>query len=362
MAESSATILIPDISGFTEFITATELEHGSHAINILLNSIIDAVGNEYEVSEIEGDAVLMFKRGNVPSKKEILNICLKIFNAFHYQRKWMQQHAVCPCGACQAIINLTLKFVAHHGRIGEMKVGRFVTLSGKDVIIAHRLLKNSVPSHEYLLMTKNLWEDSPDASEQLELEWSDLYDEFASIGKVDYFFTQLEKARKEVPDPPQIENHYSTDNTSFFEMSIAANYRDVYMVVMNIPGRPDWWPGLKQVEQDQPAVFVGSKHHCTFENYSADLSPIQMKISDEGIFYAEECDINDTDNSLIYEYIFKRTGDKNSSFACRMINKPGSPLSKDLQSLLFDQMKQMADKLKSVCESLEKSFFPVLSV
>jgi len=100
MAETNATILIPDISGFTEFMTTTELDHGSHAINYLLEAIIEAVGDEYEISEIEGDAVLMFKKGPAPTKKEILDICLKIFNGFHFKRKWMEQHTVCPCGAC----------------------------------------------------------------------------------------------------------------------------------------------------------------------------------------------------------------------------------------------------------------------
>src|SRR5882724_6799658 len=151
--------------------TTTELDHGSHAINYLLEAIIQAVGDEYEISEIEGDAVLMFKKGPAPNKKEILDVCLKIFNGFHFQRKWMEQHTVCPCGACQAIINLTLKFIVHHGPIGEMKVGRFVTLSGTDVIVAHRLMKNSVPSNEYLLLTEKLLDHLPDSNEHIEMEW-----------------------------------------------------------------------------------------------------------------------------------------------------------------------------------------------
>src|SRR5215467_2263501 len=130
MAETNATILIPDISGFTEFMTSTELEHSSHAINYLIDAIVKAVGDEYEVSEIEGDAVLLIRKGPAPSKKEIVDICLKIFNSFHFSRKWMQRHTICPCGACQAIINLTLKFVVHHGPLAEIKVGRFVTQSG----------------------------------------------------------------------------------------------------------------------------------------------------------------------------------------------------------------------------------------
>ncbi|MEI9810130.1 MAG: hypothetical protein WDO16_20925 [Bacteroidota bacterium] len=57
MAEINTTILIPDISGFTEFMTSTELSHASHAINMLIDAIVKAVNDEYEVSEIEGDAV-----------------------------------------------------------------------------------------------------------------------------------------------------------------------------------------------------------------------------------------------------------------------------------------------------------------
>ena len=90
MAETNAMILIPDISGFTEFMTTTELAHSTHALDYLIDAMVEAVGQEYEVSEIEGDAVLLIKKGEAPSKKEILDTCIKIFNAFHFRRKWMQ--------------------------------------------------------------------------------------------------------------------------------------------------------------------------------------------------------------------------------------------------------------------------------
>ena len=70
MAEINATILIPDISGFTEFITTTELNHSSRAINMLINAIVDSVDEKYEVTEIEGDAVLLIKRESAPSKND----------------------------------------------------------------------------------------------------------------------------------------------------------------------------------------------------------------------------------------------------------------------------------------------------
>ena len=58
MAEN-ATILIPDISGYTEFLTKTELVHSSHIINELLEAILAANSGEFVLSEVEGDALLL---------------------------------------------------------------------------------------------------------------------------------------------------------------------------------------------------------------------------------------------------------------------------------------------------------------
>jgi hypothetical protein len=41
MANTNATVLIPDISGFTEFMTNTEKGHGSFVIKHLLDAIIN---------------------------------------------------------------------------------------------------------------------------------------------------------------------------------------------------------------------------------------------------------------------------------------------------------------------------------
>jgi len=208
MAETNATILIPDISGFTEFVTTTELGHCALAINFLMDAMLNAIGEEYEVSEIEGDAVLLIKKGPAPSPKEIQDTCLKIFNAFHFQRKWMEQYTICPCGACQAITHLTLKFVVHHGPLAEIKVGRFVKQSGTEMIVAHRLLKNSIRNNEYVLMTEKLLQQATDSTEEIDMEWTSATEEYASLGKIEYRFALLNEARKQVPEPPAPQSHY----------------------------------------------------------------------------------------------------------------------------------------------------------
>jgi hypothetical protein len=359
MAESNTTILIPDISGFTEFMTSTELTHASHAINFLIDAMLTAVGEEYEVSEIEGDAVLLIRKGPAPSKKEILGTCLKIFNAFHFQRKWMQQYTVCPCGACMAITNLTLKFVAHHGPLAEIKVGRFVKQSGTEMIVAHRLLKNSIANNEYLLLSEKLLLQAADSDEATDMEWIRSSEEYASIGKVDYRFTLLNEARKNAPEPPPPQNYYRTDNTSYLETRIEANFRDVYMVMMNIPGRPEWMPDLKQVKQDTPNVFIGSIHYCTFENYQTTVSPLRMTLSDEGIMFAESCQVKELNLSLVHESIFKKIDERTCNFASRFLNAGESPIPKEVNDALFERMQQMAESLKAYCEKMGE---PVLKV
>ena len=53
----NATIIIPDISGYTDFLTKTELEHSSHIINELIDLLVDCnnieLGNN--ILEVEMD-------------------------------------------------------------------------------------------------------------------------------------------------------------------------------------------------------------------------------------------------------------------------------------------------------------------
>jgi hypothetical protein len=349
MADINATILIPDISGFTAFMTTTELTHSSKAINMLIDAIVHAVGEEYELAEVEGDAVLLIKKGPAPSQKEILDICLNIFKAFHFQRKSMQQYTVCPCNACQEINNLTLKFVVHYGPLSEIKVGRFVKLSGVEMIVAHRLLKNSIDNNEYLLVTEKLLQQAAASAETEQMEWSRSSEAYASIGQVDYRFTLLQEARKNVPEPLAAQS-YRTDDTPYLQTQIAANYRDVYMAMMDIPGRSAWMPDLQKVEQDTPDVFIGSVHYCTFDDFQAIVSPLQMTVSADGILYAESCRIKEMGVSLVHEFVFKNIDENVCGLATRLMNAGEAPLPEDIKARLSEKMQLLAESLKAYCE------------
>src|SRR6266446_3984532 len=137
MAES-ATILIPDISGYTEFLTKTELVHSSHIINELLEAILAANSGEFVLSEVEGDALLLYHKGKPIEADALVRQCLGMFESFHTQ----------------------LKFIAHHGMVQEIKVMQFTKCSGLDMVVAHRLLKNQIASDEYILATPGCFDCS----------------------------------------------------------------------------------------------------------------------------------------------------------------------------------------------------------
>jgi uncharacterized protein DUF2652 len=148
-------LVLADISGFTAFVTTTELEHAPPIIAALLEEVMDRLAPPLEIQEVEGDAVFALgpDRAIVPPAR-LLDVLDSAFAAFRTRQRTMQDGETCECGACQNIWRLDLKIVAHHGRFLRQTVGRHGQVAGKDVILAHRLLKNRLGRrHAYLLLT-----------------------------------------------------------------------------------------------------------------------------------------------------------------------------------------------------------------
>lgn len=152
--ENLGFLYIPDISGFTKFITQTEIEHSNGIISDLIEVIIKSNYLGLNISEIEGDSVLFYLLGEPPALEAIVGQSKKTFIDFHSAIQTMAQEFDCNCRACTTISNLTLKFITHYGECKEVPIQKFTKLIGSDVILAHRLLKNSVPDKEYILLSE----------------------------------------------------------------------------------------------------------------------------------------------------------------------------------------------------------------
>jgi hypothetical protein len=143
-------IVLGDVSGYTEFVATTELEHSREILGELLGTLCAVAPGNLRVAQLEGDAVFWLSdehcSGLIPCLKEK-------FVEFHRRLRFMTLATTCDCRACVAVAALTLKFVVHRGEYVQQRVGGSDHFVGSDIVLAHRLLKNSVPSHEYILVT-----------------------------------------------------------------------------------------------------------------------------------------------------------------------------------------------------------------
>lgn len=182
-------LLIADISGYTEFMVSSdvEIEHCQYIISQLINIIIEQVNIPLEIAKLEGDAVFLYavKRSEKYSwedvKKSIGEKLILFFEVFHGKLAEMRKTSHCDCGVCSNIDVLKLKIVAHSGEALFYSIQQFNELSGKDVILTHRLTKNSVTKDEYILMTEPAYSDIEFPVEMVVHEGVENYDHFGEI-------------------------------------------------------------------------------------------------------------------------------------------------------------------------------------
>jgi len=198
-----AMIFIPDISGFTNFVNATEIHHAKHIVEELLEAILSANEIGLELSEIEGDALLYYRKGKAPTCQELLKQIQKMYISFHLHLKKYETQRICNCGACTTANKLELKFIAHYGEMAETVINHRPGLFGKAVIAAHRLLKNKINSEEYCLFSSELMSACPSWSTLTEIAWSEPLhsEEEYDFGTAKYSYVKLDNLRELVPEP-----------------------------------------------------------------------------------------------------------------------------------------------------------------
>ena len=196
MASNLTLICIPDISGFTRFMSDTNIELSSKVIPALLNEIIYANDIGLQVSEIEGDAILFFKRGELPSFGDLINQCKLFFTQFYRKldvlcNKYSEEKGI------GNVPELGLKIVLHFGEdVQSVQIGHHVKLMGEDVIIAHRLLKNDIKEDEYLLISEQLLNQYKNEVIERNFGWGELLVEeerYKHIGDINYSYIKMNK-------------------------------------------------------------------------------------------------------------------------------------------------------------------------
>lgn len=160
MQMQNAIIVLVDISGYTRFMKlhGMALVHAESIITELLDSVIEHTEPPLTLNKLEGDAALFYaltEANQQAAAESVLRQVNGFFHAFSMRKKEIGVDALCNCGACIEVVHLNIKAVVNFGSVVVKQVRQFEEISGTSVIIAHRLLKNSVPLHEYVLLTED---------------------------------------------------------------------------------------------------------------------------------------------------------------------------------------------------------------
>jgi hypothetical protein len=161
MASARSLLLIADIGGYTDYMRTHRMSLAHAEVNTgrLLEKVVDAVP-DFELVEIEGDAAFLSRRADAADAAGVVALTLEaaaaMHQAFHVERQYVATN-LCPCKACNEANNLKLKFVAHIGEVATQTIRDRRKLVGIDVILVHRLLKNSVDVPEYVLVSEDLY-------------------------------------------------------------------------------------------------------------------------------------------------------------------------------------------------------------
>jgi hypothetical protein len=188
MAIRRAVLLIADIGGYTHYMhwNRTHLAHAQQTVAGLLESVIDA-GKGLKLAKLEGDAAF-FWAPDGDAKVLVCERLSRMRGSFLARRERFKVDIACECPSCAQLEKLSLKFVVHQGEVAEQRVKRHIELAGVDVILVHRMLKNSVPVIEYVLMTDPV---AACLDESMRKLCKPLIQDFEGIGETSTYYIDL---------------------------------------------------------------------------------------------------------------------------------------------------------------------------
>ncbi len=189
----SGFLVLADISGFTKFVTATEIEHGAETTGALLTDVIEALVPTLEIQELEGDAVFALGPDRAArSDAELIEAFGRALVAFKRRQVEMSLDESCRCRACAGVLALRLKLIVHHGSFVRQSVAGRSRVAGPDVILVHRLLKNGVEPATYVLFTGTAVQRI--GIDPVATRMQPYTGDYAYFGEVDGFVVSLDRA------------------------------------------------------------------------------------------------------------------------------------------------------------------------
>jgi hypothetical protein len=260
---TQGTFILADIGGYTGFLTGVGIEHGKEITSHLLNSLLKCNRGRWKLANIEGDCLFLYCEGREPPE-ELLAHVRALYEDFCDRITDIAARSSCPCGACSRTNDLSLKFIVHAGEFDTQRIGNRTELIGPDVVLAHRLLKNSVPLPEYALLTRQYGGAAPAQA----LPSRDGRDSYEDVGNVDYVAHDLAPARA---DYDKRRERFVTEEEAGLAVveEISAPADLVWNALSDVKRRVEWQASIKQMDLIQGEKGrIGEVHRCVHNDGS----------------------------------------------------------------------------------------------
>jgi uncharacterized protein YndB with AHSA1/START domain len=260
----SAYFVIADISGYTSFLAGVELDHAQDIIADLMDTVVKGLRPPFRLAKFEGDAAFVYAASAKIDGSMLQDVIEQAYFKFRRRLRDIKQASVCECKACAAMGDLDFKFVAHHGEMVKQRMAGREELAGRDVIVVHRLLKNTVGekigSRAYAVYSDACVQAAGiDPVAQGLLEHQETID---IIGDVKLWLCDLDKAWRQENERTRVEITRE-DAYAVLEFDIAAP-RPALWEYLTVPSLwQQWWPTDALVEQSaNRRRGVGTQVHC----------------------------------------------------------------------------------------------------
>ena len=260
----SACFVIADISGYTSFLAAVELDHAQDIIADLMDTVVRSLRPPFRLAKFEGDAAFVYAVTEKIDGSLLQDTIEAAYFTFRRRMRNIKRASNCECDACRTMANLDFKFVVHHGEFIKQKMGGREELAGRDVILVHRLLKNAV-SEKVGNRAYALYSDACIRAMGIDPAAHGLVEHHETIdiiGDVRLWLRDLEDAWEK--ENQRSKTEVSRDNAAILlEFDIAAAKPIVWEHV-TLPGHRPKWQGADEVVENTEGGRrgVGTKNHC----------------------------------------------------------------------------------------------------
>ncbi len=258
-------LVLADISGYTGYLSGSELEHAQDVLADLMETVIGGLRPLLRLAKLEGDAAFVYAVDQKVDGSMLLDAVEGCYFAFRRRLQSVRQATSCQCNACVLIPNLNLKFFVHHGEFIRQRIAGREELAGTDVILVHRLLKNSVNEtfglHGYALFTQACL--SAMSVDPVELGMREHGERYDHLGEVRGYVYDLEARWKH-----EQEHRRVVVSPEHAEVDVAAPLPAPPAVVWEFltdpTKRAQYQAGADRIDQVSPngRRGVGTTNHC----------------------------------------------------------------------------------------------------